>query len=88
MGKQIHKFYNVDSKIDKLNSEINWTSHLDELLTKCLNWDVCAIARAVAINLKRKSIMPDKCVEILRKIGKKNKANFDDKEYLLKSIRN
>jgi hypothetical protein len=87
IGKKLNKYYALDEKIEKLNIEINWGSYLDELFDKCLTWDVYRTAKIVSINLKRKSIMSDKCIEILRKIGNKDISKFDNKEHLLGFIR-
>lgn len=87
LNLKIDSFYTFEDRKNRLNEEIDWDLYLNELLGKCLNSDVCKIAKIVAINLKKESIMPDKCEDILRKIGKNDIKNFDTKHYLMNFIR-
>jgi hypothetical protein len=87
IGKKLNNYYELDKRTDKIKNEVDWISHLEELSDKCLNWDICAIAKIISINLKQKSIMQNKCIEILRKIGNKKIADINIEEYLQQFIR-
>lgn len=86
IDKKIDPFYDLDSRVNKLNNEIKWDTYLNELSDNCLKTEVAVMAKIIAINLKNKSIMTDKCIEILRKVGKNETKYFDIKYHLMNFI--
>lgn len=85
---EIDDYYDVNSRSFVLDKEIDWECFLNELYDKCEHWDISGYAKNAAINLKKKNILTDKVISVLKKVGdQKAKENEQILEHLKRYIR-